>query len=136
MIRRPPRSTRTDTLFPYTTLFRSRVGQRGDERAEPRQGRRLLVRSWATGPADGAGEVEDARAGAEEDAAQPEPLRGPERDPDLLGEPVEDAHRPHEDDVLVGDCAEVSARIPHGQGIDEEPAGIEVDSLAGVGGQP
>src|SRR3546814_16217947 len=26
MIRRPPRSTRTDTLFPYTTLFRSRWG--------------------------------------------------------------------------------------------------------------
>src|SRR3546814_20381405 len=25
MIRRPPRSTRTDTLFPYTTLFRSEV---------------------------------------------------------------------------------------------------------------
>src|SRR3546814_18666631 len=25
MVRRPPRSTRTDTLFPYTTLFRSRV---------------------------------------------------------------------------------------------------------------
>src|SRR3546814_10878800 len=29
MIRRPPRSTRTDTLFPYTTLFRS-VGQLAD----------------------------------------------------------------------------------------------------------
>src|SRR3546814_3828070 len=28
MIRRPPRSTRTDTLFPYTTLFRSRDAQR------------------------------------------------------------------------------------------------------------
>src|SRR3546814_10826168 len=27
MIRRPPRSTRTDTLFPYTTLFRSQIGQ-------------------------------------------------------------------------------------------------------------
>src|SRR3546814_2446685 len=27
MIRRPPRSTRTDTLFPYTTLFRSAVGR-------------------------------------------------------------------------------------------------------------
>src|SRR3546814_10035555 len=27
MIRRPPRSTRTDTLFPYTTLFRSNVGR-------------------------------------------------------------------------------------------------------------
>src|SRR3546814_15137015 len=26
MLRRPPRSTRTDTLFPYTTLFRSVVG--------------------------------------------------------------------------------------------------------------
>src|SRR3546814_12409459 len=31
MIRRPPRSTRTDTLFPYTTLFRSSVGK--DENA-------------------------------------------------------------------------------------------------------
>src|SRR3546814_17986496 len=30
MIRRPPRSTRTDTLFPYTTLFRSAAG-RGPE---------------------------------------------------------------------------------------------------------
>src|SRR3546814_9963661 len=29
MIRRPPRSTRTDTLFPYTTLFRSRAIQQG-----------------------------------------------------------------------------------------------------------
>src|SRR3546814_19660147 len=29
MIRRPPRSTRTDTLFPYTTLFRSRRREGG-----------------------------------------------------------------------------------------------------------
>src|SRR3546814_19513714 len=29
MIRRPPRSTRTDTLFPYTTLFRSVVSSIG-----------------------------------------------------------------------------------------------------------
>src|SRR3546814_16057314 len=28
MLRRPPRSTRTDTLFPYTTLFRSNQGYR------------------------------------------------------------------------------------------------------------
>src|SRR3546814_19874512 len=40
MIRRPPRSTRTDTLFPYTTLFRSeseggkRAGTGGDDGAE------------------------------------------------------------------------------------------------------
>src|SRR3546814_9716864 len=38
MIRRPPRSTRTDTLFPYTTLFRSllhsRIGGAIDQRAD------------------------------------------------------------------------------------------------------
>src|SRR3546814_12083066 len=37
MIRRPPRSTRTDTLFPYTTLFRSkgRAGMAWDFETEP-----------------------------------------------------------------------------------------------------
>src|SRR3546814_1588441 len=34
MIRRPPRSTRTDTLFPYTTLFRS-AGSTRDPRHSP-----------------------------------------------------------------------------------------------------
>src|SRR3546814_12349741 len=34
MIRRPPRSTRTDTLFPYTTLFRSVEELRRPHRAE------------------------------------------------------------------------------------------------------
>src|SRR3546814_3251684 len=35
MIRRPPRSTRTDTLFPYTTLFRSRlIAQKGEKFAD------------------------------------------------------------------------------------------------------
>src|SRR3546814_15528597 len=38
MIRRPPRSTRTDTLFPYTTLFRSRVVTRHVNRSEGEQG--------------------------------------------------------------------------------------------------
>src|SRR3546814_10179983 len=42
MIRRPPRSTRTDTLFPYTTLFRSTATS----------SRQILVpescKSWAT----------------------------------------------------------------------------------------
>src|SRR3546814_7906890 len=39
MIRRPPRSTRTDTLFPYTTLFRSQH-QEGAERCRAgREGR-------------------------------------------------------------------------------------------------
>src|SRR3546814_10791790 len=34
MIRRPPRSTRTDTLFPYTTLFRS-SGEGEPQRRQP-----------------------------------------------------------------------------------------------------
>src|SRR3546814_10762854 len=37
MIRRPPRSTRTDTLFPYTTLFRSRVRDRRASRSAIRR---------------------------------------------------------------------------------------------------
>src|SRR3546814_8751499 len=59
MIRRPPRSTRTDTLFPYTTLFRSQLRvqaeatiHHSDALAEaawralkPRQRRDYLVRS-------------------------------------------------------------------------------------------
>src|SRR3546814_18264258 len=40
MIRRPPRSTRTDTLFPYTTLFRSVVLGMDDAEAA-RRGERL-----------------------------------------------------------------------------------------------
>src|SRR3546814_6079407 len=35
MIRRPPRSTRTDTLFPYTTLFRSHRRAAGARLADP-----------------------------------------------------------------------------------------------------
>src|SRR3546814_10055233 len=35
MIRRPPRSTRTDTLFPYTTLFRSSAPSGSHARAPP-----------------------------------------------------------------------------------------------------
>src|SRR3546814_11602926 len=37
MIRRPPRSTRTDTLFPYTTLFRSaeRLGEQRAHLSDP-----------------------------------------------------------------------------------------------------
>src|SRR3546814_15769005 len=40
MIRRPPRSTRTDTLFPYTTLFRSLWRRRPRRPPRPRLGRR------------------------------------------------------------------------------------------------
>src|SRR3546814_17426400 len=48
MIRRPPRSTLTDTLFPYTTLFRSRFapsGRAGGEAGRP--GRLTITRAGA-----------------------------------------------------------------------------------------
>src|SRR3546814_8980324 len=38
MIRRPPRSTRTDTLFPYTTLFRSPLDPCGRQYRQAREG--------------------------------------------------------------------------------------------------
>src|SRR3546814_13786609 len=47
MIRRPPRSTRTDTLFPYTTLFRSRHRDRAEG------ARAVQVRPGARGAAFG-----------------------------------------------------------------------------------
>src|SRR3546814_6531076 len=55
MIRRPPRSTRTDTLFPYTTLFRSRNPQDRELRAGCRAVRRPhhAEAEARTSPADG-----------------------------------------------------------------------------------
>src|SRR3546814_10096053 len=38
MLRRPPRSTRTDTLFPYTSLFRSHAAVASRRLAPPRAG--------------------------------------------------------------------------------------------------
>src|SRR3546814_18553435 len=49
MIRRPPRSTRTDTLFPYTTLFRS------VEAVEDAHQRRLAGAVLADDAVDGSG---------------------------------------------------------------------------------
>src|SRR3546814_4674423 len=63
MLRRPPGSTRTDTLFPYTTLFRSRMAAAGRARL-PRRGRP---------------DVADRRAA---------PRAGVGRDPDGLFEPA------------------------------------------------
>src|SRR3546814_14299066 len=45
MIRRPPRSTRTDTLFPYTTLFRSQI----PPPETPRQGDQSRIIAPVTG---------------------------------------------------------------------------------------
>src|SRR3546814_7331399 len=50
MIRRPPRSTRTDTLFPYTTLFRS--GQKSGDLTDIRVDLRLNAHQIVPGGAD------------------------------------------------------------------------------------
>src|SRR3546814_5517998 len=75
MIRRPPRSTRTDTLFPYTTLFRSnRLDLVGREQIDHGVGiARLLP-----------GELGDGRpapVGAR--AARPQPRRSEEHTSEL-----------------------------------------------------
>src|SRR3546814_6388822 len=66
MKRRPPRSTRTDTLFPYTTLFRSRSGDCGPNRMlEGRFAlklRMLLPLSLALAPLWGLAPVTNAMA--------------------------------------------------------------------------
>src|SRR3546814_3134821 len=72
MIRRPPRSTRTDTLFPYTTLFRS---SRRRDQPNARQGRNPVQsgggRLCRKGRADrqGTGNLRSLEAGVEEAGA-------------------------------------------------------------------
>src|SRR3546814_14347319 len=51
MIRRPPRSTRTDTLFPYTTLFRSH--RRCDQRFPGLRAANAVAACQRTADADG-----------------------------------------------------------------------------------
>src|SRR3546814_4763422 len=62
MIRRPPRSTRTDTLFPYTTLFRS-VDR-------DRRGRRRVGRAIARELAPAADDDRDAFLAVGQDALE------------------------------------------------------------------
>src|SRR3546814_5788357 len=84
MIRRPPRSTRTDTLFPYTTLFRSRddadhleqrevdrgkLESRHDEGAEHRDVRRDLQEERVP-HAPGRREIEECQRGRDQNPGQ------------------------------------------------------------------
>src|SRR3546814_18594393 len=59
MKRRPQRSTRTDTLFPYTTLFRSNVFTTVSERAksEIAAGQRILITAYTAGSCDRLGNL-------------------------------------------------------------------------------
>src|SRR3546814_2103899 len=75
MIRRPPRSTRTDTLFPYTTLFRSRHGPRAPgERGHHRGGR-----SRGGAGVEPRRDAADVPVGAQPLLDRPVPCRSPDR---------------------------------------------------------
>src|SRR3546814_10836843 len=66
MIRRPPRSTRTDTLFPYTTLFRSRLSaaiDRSRDRLAAVDAREQIAQMRAV--------IDDLRAGYHEQGVRP-----------------------------------------------------------------
>src|SRR3546814_8144905 len=67
MIQRPPRSTRTDTLFPYTTLFRSAsitsrasAGKRNDPTARAAGDVTMHCSWYSLGPLAGGGRVSEA----------------------------------------------------------------------------
>src|SRR3546814_13583077 len=100
MIRRPPLSTRTDTLFPYTTLFRS-VGRVSGRRAsvalhvaQRDAGGSLVGRVGELGAALAVGDRDrDPRAGhaAEEQRWRLDHLQHPEARLELL---AADAHEP------------------------------------------
>src|SRR3546814_12993713 len=87
MIRRPPRSTRTDTLFPYTTLFRS-------ARVEADVARDQLARRIARGAADQRAQPRDQFLGLE---GLGEIVVGPRVEPGDLVRPAvargQDEHR-------------------------------------------
>src|SRR3546814_16887396 len=71
MIRRPPRSTRTDTLFPYTTLFRSHAEIGGEAPQRIGEGR---------GPVLLDPEMRAPRKGIARDGQRREPSPAPGRD--------------------------------------------------------
>src|SRR3546814_18866395 len=95
MMRRPPRSTRTDTLVPYTTLFRSE--QCGDERRGEHTDLCLVLAHQVVvgqaGHEDGDGEADAGDARHPHALAPADPDR-PAADPEADGDPGDAAATP------------------------------------------
>src|SRR3546814_10462499 len=68
MIRRPPRSTRTDTLFPYTTLFRSEIDRQQRLKLRGGGGRRVFPDAEDAAKSAAIGIAHLHRLAAEDDA--------------------------------------------------------------------
>src|SRR3546814_20240705 len=97
MLRRPPRSTRTDTLFPYTTLFRSAGGGEGSGATNRRAG---AVRAGEGVPPH-AGGAEARRVGAGAPPGVGSDLDGAGRH--LVAEVGVRGHHPAQSGGAVGD---------------------------------
>src|SRR3546814_4232544 len=83
MIRRPPRSTRTDTLFPYTTLFRSAAWSRRHHFRKVRHDGVV-----AFGPARGTARRHPAKAGNRPQEPRPPRIEGGRQRDGLAGTPA------------------------------------------------
>src|SRR3546814_685139 len=106
MIRRPPRSTRTDTLFPYTTLFRSAADTAGD----------ILERNGAGQPpiaVPGGGEHREARIGNrhQDEAQQHRALHPHLRIKHAADEDTDEIGPEAEADIVDGDLVVAVAHV-------------------------
>src|SRR3546814_18599571 len=119
MIRRPPRSTRTDTRFPYTTLFRSQFGEQRIARGRPLV---LLERVEADADRDrDAFAADHAFAVPERGDRIEEAARafGPRGEDERLVAPVVQAHR--EDRAALRQHALGPIRRPRGDPPQQDP---------------
>src|SRR3546814_14283314 len=116
MLRRPPRSTRTDTLFPYTTLFRSVVGG-------PFDGQRAAVQH-------------DIRLAAGEAAAMGGHQRGTGAGATGLGDAGATFPDPHADGLRIEDLGEFDVDALREQRSEERSVGEECVSTGRSRGVP
>src|SRR3546814_16177806 len=120
MIRRPPRATRTDTLFPYTTLFRSRrrCGIRGGARCGIRLGIGLCI-----GPGVGRGRGIRRSVGRWDRPWRPVLLWNADGDADGL--PAEAATAPLKVPLLTPPVPGAVEQAPHRRRSEERRVGKE-----------
>src|SRR3546814_13504513 len=116
MIRRPPRSTRTDTLFPYTTLFRSRhppAGQQHRHEEDQRQGQGQGPNRREGPQAAKAGSVRPVQAELTPVAGVVKPERpGDAAERGISDESLEAYRRQHHPKVLAPFGADDGTSIP------------------------
>src|SRR3546814_10515693 len=115
MIRRPPRSTRTDTLFPYTTLFRSegQAREAADAREQPALPFQVEAPAQRLAPLQPADVGDDQQAPDQAAPAHDGPGIGGDRLGQHTREAEDDRRRRHQNDAgemairFAGCCAQL-----------------------------